>query len=108
MNTSPRCPLCAHALSQLEYDKALRKLKSKLTRYQRTLEKMRRKKQHTKVHLTRRELQIMSTVAAGYSNKDIAQHLRISEITVKHHLSNSFDKIGVSTRLELALFALSH
>jgi len=55
--------------------------------------------------LTPRELEIVSAVVAGYSNKEIAAYFKISEDTVKHHLSNVFDKLGVSTRLELALFA---
>jgi DNA-binding NarL/FixJ family response regulator len=46
-------------------------------------------------------------VVAGYSNKEIAEYFKISEDTVKHHLSNIFDKLGVSTRLELALFAVN-
>jgi two-component system, NarL family, nitrate/nitrite response regulator NarL len=58
-----------------------------------------------KFGLTPRELQIVSTVMAGYSNKEIAEHFKINEDKVKHHLSNIFDKLGVSTRLELALFA---
>jgi len=45
---------------------------------------------------------------AGYSNKEIAAHLKISQDTVKHHLSNIFDKTGVSTRVELALLAVNH
>ncbi|HZR65016.1 MAG TPA: response regulator transcription factor [Terriglobales bacterium] len=60
-----------------------------------------------KYRLTPRELEIVSAVVAGYANKEIAQHFKISEDTVKHHLSNIFDKIGVSTRLELALFAVN-
>jgi two-component system, NarL family, nitrate/nitrite response regulator NarL len=44
---------------------------------------------------------------AGYSNKEIAGYFKIAEDTVKHHLSHIFDKIGVSTRLELALFAVN-
>jgi DNA-binding NarL/FixJ family response regulator len=59
-----------------------------------------------KFGLTPRELEIVSAVVAGYTNKDIAAHYKISEDTVKHHLSNIFDKLGVSTRLELALFAV--
>jgi DNA-binding NarL/FixJ family response regulator len=47
-------------------------------------------------------------VVAGYSNPDIAQRCSISEQTVKHHISNVFDKLGVSNRLELALFAVNH
>ena len=56
--------------------------------------------------LTPRELEIISAVVAGYANKEVAEHFKISEDTVKHHLSNIFDKLGVSTRLELALFAV--
>ena len=60
-----------------------------------------------KFGLTPRELEVISAVVAGYANKEIAQHFKISEDTVKHHLSNIFDKLGVSTRLELALFAVN-
>jgi len=58
--------------------------------------------------LTERELEIVEAVVAGFSNKDIANQFSISEHTVKHHLSSVFDKLGVSSRLELALFALNH
>ena len=58
--------------------------------------------------LTERELEIIATIVAGHANKDIAEKLAISEKTVKHHLTNIFDKLGVSNRLELALFALHH
>ena len=60
-----------------------------------------------KFGLTPRELEIVSAVVAGFANKEIAEHFKISEDTVKHHLSNIFDKLGVSTRLELALFAVN-
>jgi len=60
-----------------------------------------------KYGLTPRELEVISAVVAGFANKEIAQHFKISEDTVKHHLSNIFDKVGVSTRLELALFAVN-
>jgi two-component system, NarL family, nitrate/nitrite response regulator NarL len=81
---------------------------SNLVQYLRTLvqssgEEARQKK----FGLTPRELEIVSTVVAGYSNKEIAEYFKISEDTVKHHLSNIFDKLGVSTRLELALFAVN-
>ncbi len=46
-------------------------------------------------------------VVAGYSNPDIAQRFSISLQTVKHHISSTFDKTGVSNRLELALFAVN-
>jgi two-component system nitrate/nitrite response regulator NarL len=58
--------------------------------------------------LTTREREIVTLVVAGYSNPDIAQRCAISEQTVKHHISNIFDKLGVSNRLELALFAVNH
>ena len=58
--------------------------------------------------LTPRELQVISTVVAGYPNKEIARRFSISEDTVKHHLSSIFDKCGVSNRLELAIFAINH
>jgi DNA-binding NarL/FixJ family response regulator len=58
--------------------------------------------------LTPRQLEIVEDVVAGFSNKEIAQKLSLSEDTVKHHMTNIFDKIGVSKRLELALFATHH
>jgi len=58
--------------------------------------------------LTKREFDIIGTIVGGYSNKDIASKFSISEDTVKHHLTNIFNKTGVSSRLELALFAVNH
>jgi DNA-binding NarL/FixJ family response regulator len=58
--------------------------------------------------LTLRELDVIATIAAGYVNKEIAEKFSISKETVKHHLTNIFDKLGVSNRLELALFAVHH
>ena len=63
---------------------------------------------HHKFGLTRREIEVLALVAAGYTNKDIAGKFRLSEDTVKHHLTNIFDKTGASNRLELALFAIHH
>jgi len=48
---------------------------------------------------------IVANVVAGLSNKEMALKLAISEETVKHHLTHIYDKLGVSSRLELALFA---
>ena len=70
-----------------------------------TAEDQRRKPQYG---LTKRELEVVGAIVAGLSNKDIARRFSISEDTVKHHLTNIFDKTGVSTRLELALFAVHH
>lgn len=58
--------------------------------------------------LTARELEMVVAIVAGYTNKDIAERFALSEQTVKHHLTNIFDKLGVSSRLELALFAMNH
>jgi DNA-binding NarL/FixJ family response regulator len=58
--------------------------------------------------LTPRELEVVTCIVEGCSNRDIAKQFNISEETVKRHLSNVFDKTGVSTRLELALFAIAH
>ena len=58
--------------------------------------------------LTKRELDVVGAIVAGLSNRDIARKFAISEDTVKHHLTNIFDKTGASTRLELALFAVHH
>ena len=55
--------------------------------------------------LTPREFEIMCAVAAARANKEIAARFAISEKTVKHHLTNIFEKVGVSSRLELALVA---
>jgi two-component system, NarL family, nitrate/nitrite response regulator NarL len=58
--------------------------------------------------LTPRELEVVTCIVEGCSNRDIAKQFSISEETVKRHLSNIFDKTGVSTRLELALFSIAH
>jgi DNA-binding NarL/FixJ family response regulator len=58
--------------------------------------------------LTPRELEVVGCIVEGCSNRDIAKQFTLSEETVKRHLSNIFDKTGVSTRLELALFAIAH
>jgi DNA-binding NarL/FixJ family response regulator len=58
--------------------------------------------------ITPREMEIIEAIVSGCANKEIAQKFSISEQTVKHHLTNIFDKLGVSNRLELALFAVNH
>ena len=58
--------------------------------------------------LTERELQILSAIVDGYTNRDMAKKFSISEQTVKHHLTRIFAKAGVSNRLELALFAMNN
>jgi two-component system, NarL family, nitrate/nitrite response regulator NarL len=61
-----------------------------------------------KFGLTPRELEVIAAIVAGYTNKDVAQKFSISEQTVKHHLTNIFNKLGVSNRLELVLFSVEH
>jgi two-component system, NarL family, nitrate/nitrite response regulator NarL len=58
--------------------------------------------------LSHREREIVILVAQGFKNKEMAERMFISEQTVKNHLHNIFDKLGVSDRLELALYAIHH
>jgi DNA-binding NarL/FixJ family response regulator len=58
--------------------------------------------------LSTREREIVVLVAQGFNNKEMAERMFISEQTVKNHLHNIFDKLGVSDRLELALYAIHH
>jgi DNA-binding NarL/FixJ family response regulator len=55
--------------------------------------------------LTPRELEIVERIACGRSNKEVGLEFSICERTVKHHLTNIFSKLGVSSRLALAMFA---
>ena len=56
--------------------------------------------------LSQREREIVVLVAQGFKNKEMAEKMFISEQTVKNHLHNIFDKLVVSDRLELALYAI--
>jgi DNA-binding NarL/FixJ family response regulator len=58
--------------------------------------------------LTPREIDVIIAVADGATNRAIAEQLRLSDQTVKNHLSHIYDKVGVSNRLELALYAIHH
>ena len=58
--------------------------------------------------VTPREEQVVALVAEGLSNRDIARELGLSEHTVKKYLFRIFDKLGISTRVELVLYAVSH
>lgn len=58
--------------------------------------------------LTPREMDVIRAVISGLTNREIAQKLAISEQTVKHHITNIFDKLGVYNRLELTLFVFHH
>ena len=56
--------------------------------------------------LTKREMEILTQIAGGMFNKEIAMNLNISERTVKNHISNIFKKIDVSDRTQAAVFAI--
>ena len=56
--------------------------------------------------LTRREKDVLISIARGMSNKEIGFSLKISERTVKNHVSNIFKKINVMDRTQAALFAI--
>jgi two-component system, NarL family, nitrate/nitrite response regulator NarL len=58
--------------------------------------------------LTGRETEIVRLVAGGLRNAEIARRLAITEATVKTHLNNIFDKLGLRDRVELAVYALRH
>jgi two-component system, NarL family, nitrate/nitrite response regulator NarL len=57
--------------------------------------------------LTPREHEVIALVSRGLKNKDIGERLFISETTVRHHLTSVFEKLEVSNRLELIIFAFS-
>jgi DNA-binding NarL/FixJ family response regulator len=58
--------------------------------------------------LTLREKHVIACLMQGFPNREISQRLAIAEQTVKNHLRSIFDKVGVSDRLELVLYALHH
>jgi DNA-binding NarL/FixJ family response regulator len=58
--------------------------------------------------LTPREIQVVSLVATGESNKQIGHELNLSEITVRNYISNIFSKLQLRNRTELATFAITH
>lgn len=55
--------------------------------------------------LTERKREIIRLVEQGFSNKDIAYKLSISDSTVRHHMTNIFDKVGVPNRQKLLIHA---
>lgn len=67
-----------------------------------------RQNQRPKFGLTDRQAEIVAAIVEGLNNPEIAKQLGISQDTVKQHLTAVFDKCGVSTRLELAMFARDH
>jgi DNA-binding NarL/FixJ family response regulator len=96
---------CIHAVMAGDYWIATSQTSSVPSRPHDVEEERRREKVFD---LTRREIEIIRAVAAGYSNREIAQRASITENTVKSHLVRIFDKVGASNRVELALFAAHH
>ena len=93
-----QCVRKVHAGGQwLEKDSVLRALDKLLTRET--------DQQQLKQLLTTREIDLIKLVANGYSNKEIAGKCFISEGTVKVHLHNIYDKLGIKNRVELSLYA---
>jgi DNA-binding NarL/FixJ family response regulator len=58
--------------------------------------------------LTDREREVIALICEGLQNKLIGERLFISETTVRHHLTSIFDKLGVTNRLELVIYAYRH
>jgi DNA-binding NarL/FixJ family response regulator len=58
--------------------------------------------------LTPREEQVVALVSDGLTNREVAHELGLSEHTIKKYLLRIFDKLGISTRVELVLYAVSH
>jgi DNA-binding NarL/FixJ family response regulator len=58
--------------------------------------------------LTPREEQVVALIAEGLSNRDAARELKLSEHTIKKYLFRIFEKLGISSRVELVLYAVNH
>jgi two-component system nitrate/nitrite response regulator NarL len=67
-----------------------------------------RRKSWRDYKLTPREIEIIAAIANGCSNSDASEKFSITPRTVKHHLTNIYEKLGLSSRLELALFAVNN
>lgn len=68
----------------------------------------RNKDKYHDIHLTKKEINILTYICSGFTNKEIAKRLFISEQTVKSHCNHLFKKFGVASRLKLALCAPSY
>ena len=58
--------------------------------------------------LTKRELEVLSLIATGATNREIAEQLFVSEGTVKNHVSNILSRLGLRDRIQAAIFAIEH
>ncbi len=60
------------------------------------------------MRLTQREREVLQSLGEGMSDKGIAQHLGVSNKTVRVHMANILDKLGVESRLQALIFAVRH
>lgn len=67
---------------------------------------MRRTSERVDSHLSPRETQVVQLIAQGLSNKQISDHLILSDKTVKNHVANIFSKLNVTARTQVAIFAI--
>ena len=58
--------------------------------------------------LSAREREVVDLIGMGLKNKEIAERLFLSEVTIRHHLTSIYNKLGVSDRLELLIYAYRH
>jgi two-component system NarL family response regulator len=72
------------------------------------LSKKREEESRYHFDLTEREREVLQQICLGLSNREIAEKLYISEKTVRNHLTNIFQKLGVSDRTQAVLFAIKH
>jgi len=63
---------------------------------------------HTAADLSAREVEVLRLIAKGASNREIAEHLVISEGTVKNHISNILNRLGLRDRTQAAIYARDH
>jgi len=107
-SAAPMLFKCIHCVMEGQYWLGRTSVADLVTVLQSLMSAARRERPRKAFGLTARELEVVTAVVTGRMNKDVAQQFSISEETVKRHLTNIFDKLGVSNRLELALFALRH
>jgi DNA-binding NarL/FixJ family response regulator len=63
---------------------------------------------HAAADLSAREVEVLRLIAKGASNREIAEHLVISEGTVKNHISNILNRLGLRDRTQAAIYARDH
>jgi len=67
-----------------------------------------KKSENPEHELTKREMEVLSLIATGATNREIAEQLFVSEGTVKNHVSNILSRLGLRDRIQAAIFAIEH